>query len=263
MLMEDPDIEFRTGWDQTDIPCPVIPGGSFEEERCREQALTFGTFESEMKRRALEFGKEQMRSLKLIREDGLYTNLALLLSDQCPFTTTISLFQGPDRELFRDRKEFSGSILKQAADAYELLDFCNRTRASFSKMGRTDVRDYPEEAVREALLNSVVHRDYSYRESTRIQLSGDRLETVSPGELDPCLELKSIFLGASIMRNPNLAEVFYRLRLANGCGSGIRRILHAYGDFSQKPQFETARGVFRVILPNRNCEGPCALPDQR
>ena len=88
-------------------------GRSFEQCRSMNQELTFHTLQTEMQRRSIEIGASQMRTLKLIGEDGLYTNLALLLSDQCETTTKVALFQGKDKELFRDRKEFTCSILKQ------------------------------------------------------------------------------------------------------------------------------------------------------
>ena len=203
-------------------------GRSFELCRSMNQELTFHTLQTEMQRRSIEIGPSQMRTLKLIGEDGLYTNLALLLSDQCETTTKVALFQGTDKELFRDRKEFKGSILKQLEDIYQFIDLVNKTKATFSGLDRTDRRDYPEEAVREALLNSIVHRDYSFSGSNLVNVYEDRIEFVSLGGLVSGLELKSIFLGVSQSRNPNLAAVFYRMR--------------------------TAKGVFRVTLPNRNEE---------
>ena len=68
----------------------------------------------------------------------------------------MALFQGIDKEIFRDRKEFSGSILKQLGDVYEFIDLVNRTKASFSGLNRTDKRDYPEEAVRIIRLVQVI-----------------------------------------------------------------------------------------------------------
>lgn len=79
-----------------------------------------------------------------------------MLSDQYEITTKVALFQGTDKEQFRDRKEFTGSILKQLEDVYQFIDLVNKTKATFSGLNRTDKRDYPEEAVREALLNSIV-----------------------------------------------------------------------------------------------------------
>lgn len=226
-------------------------GRSFELCRCMNQELTFQTFQAEMQRRFIEVGPSQMRTLKLIGEDGLYTNLALLLSDQCETTTKVALFQGTDKELFRDRKEFTGSILKQLEDVYQFIDLMNKTKATFFGLNRSDRRDYPEEAVREALMNSIVHRDYSFSGSNLINVYEDRIEFVSLGGLVSGLELKSISLGFAD-ENPNLAAIFYRMRLIESYGTGIGKIERAYKTNQSQPEFETAKGVFRVILPNRN-----------
>ena len=78
-------------------------GRPFESCRSMNQELTFQTLQMEMQKRSLEIGSPQMRTLKLIGEDDLYTNLALRLSDQCETTTKVALFQGTDKEVFRDR----------------------------------------------------------------------------------------------------------------------------------------------------------------
>lgn len=227
-------------------------GKSFESSRSLKQNLTFETLSTEMKARNIVFGTPQMQTLKLIGEDGLYTNLAYLLSDQCETSTKVALFQGTDKAVFRDRKEFSGSLLKQLEEVYQYIDLNNKTKASFSGLNRIDTRDYPEEAVREALLNSIVHRDYSFSGSNLINIYDDRMEFVSLGGLVPGLELESIFLGVSQSRNPNLAAVFYRMRLIESYGTGIGKIERMYASFMRKPEFETAKGVFRVTLPNCN-----------
>ena len=134
-------------------------GKSYEEHRSLEQDLTFQTLQEEMGARNLEFGDAQMKTLKLVGSDGLYTNLALLLSDQCPRTIKAVVYQGDDVAVFRERREFGGSLLKQLNEAYQFLDFYNKTEARFEGLRRLDRRDYPEDAVREALLNCIVHRD--------------------------------------------------------------------------------------------------------
>ena len=158
-------------------------GRSFELCRSMNQELTFHTLQAEMQKRLIELGTSQMRTLKLIGEDGLYTNLALLLSDQCETTTKVALFQGTDKEVFRDRKEFTGSILKQLEEVYQFINLLNKTKATFSGLDRTDMRDYPEEAVRESLLNSIVHRDYSFSGSNLVNIYENRMEFVSLGGL--------------------------------------------------------------------------------
>ena len=225
---------------------------SYELSRSLNQELTFTTLEAEMAKRSIEFGPAQMRTLKLTGEDGLYTNLALLLSDQCETTTKVALFQGTDRAVFRERKEFTGSILKQLEDIYSFIDFLNKTKATFSGLHRTDTRDYPEEAVREALLNSIVHRDYAISGSNLINMYDDRLEFVSMGGLVPSIELESIFIGVSQPRNPSLAGVFYRMQLIESYGTGIGKIERAYANAVVHPSYETAKGVFRVTFPNMN-----------
>ena len=227
-------------------------GRSFEGGRSMNQDLTFLTLTAEMQKRSLEFGTAQMRTLHLTGEDGLYTNLAFLLSDQSEVTTKVAIFQGKDKEIFRDRREFTGSILKQLEDVYQFIDLYNKTKATFSGLDRIDSRDYPEEAVREALLNSIVHRDYSFSGSNLINIYEDRIEFVSLGGLVSGLELNSIFLGVSQTRNPNLAALFYRMSLIESYGTGITKIQRAYRECREKPVFETAQGVFRVTLPNRN-----------
>lgn len=82
-------------------------GRSFEQCRSMNQELTFQTFFSEMQSRSLEVGPSQMRTLKLIGEDGLYTNLALLLSDQCETTTKVALF----RELIKNSSVIEKNLL--------------------------------------------------------------------------------------------------------------------------------------------------------
>lgn len=227
-------------------------GKSYEECRSLNQELTFRTLRAEMAARNIEFGAAQMKTLKMIGSDGLYTNLALLLSDQCTHTMKAAVFQGRDNAVFRERKEFSGSLLKQLNDAYQFLDFFNRTEASFTGLRRTDRRDYPEETVREALLNSIIHRDYLFSGSTIINLFDDHIEFISLGGLVRGISMEAIFMGVSQSRNPNLAAVFYRLGLVESYGTGIRKIMRLYQGLEHQPVFKSVEGAFTVELYNRN-----------
>ncbi len=116
-------------------------GRPFENCRSIEQNLTFKTLTDKMNDRNLPLKKAQMITLKMIGEDDLYTNLAYLLSDQCNITTKIALFQEKDKEEFRDRKEFKGSLLKQLDDVYEYLLLSNKTKARFIGLNRYDKED--------------------------------------------------------------------------------------------------------------------------
>lgn len=227
-------------------------GYSYEKERSLEQQLTFSDAKVEFEKRNIEFGESQMRTLDLINEDGLYTNLALLLSDQCRHTIKVAVFQGTSKEEFKDRHEFTGSLLRQLNDAYTYIDLHNKTRSLIEGLLRIDKKDYPEVAIREALINAIIHREYSFSGSTIVNIYDDRIEFASLGGLLHGLSLDGIKLGVSQSRNEHLANVFYRLRLIEAYGTGIAKIIESYTEYPQKPDFMTADGAFLVSLPNRN-----------
>lgn len=227
-------------------------GDSYEVARSLNQQLTFETAIEFFRKRKVEFGRSQMRTLHLIGEDDTYTNLAFLLSDQCTHTLKLAVFEGSKKSIFKDRQELSGSLLRQLEDAFEYIDRYNRTRAEFSGLDRVDMRDYPPEAVREALLNAIVHRDYSFSGSTLISIFEDRIEFVTIGGLVKGITLEDVRLGVSVLRNQHLANVFYRLRLIEAYGTGILKINEAYDDYSEKPLIETTDNAFKITLPNSN-----------
>lgn len=227
-------------------------GDRFEAMRSMNQELTFETTEKEFQLRKVEFGMQQMRTLKLIDQDGLYSNLAMLLSDQCVHTIKVAVFQGKDQTVFKDRREFAGALMKQMNDVYDYIDFHNQTHATIEKLLRIDVRDYPEIAVREALLNLLVHRDYAFSASALISIYEDRMEFVSIGGLMPGIDLEDVMAGISVCRNQDLANVFYRLHLIEAYGTGISKIIGTYADEEEKPVIETTRNTFKIILPNIN-----------
>ena len=128
----------------------------------------------------------------------------------------------------------------------------NQTRATFEKLRRIDERDYPEVAVREALLNSLVHRDYSFSASTLVSVYTDRIEFTTIGGLPTGVSLDDIMLGLSVCRNPKLANVFYRLELIEAYGTGMRKIMKSYENSGKEPVIETTDNAFKIVLPNRN-----------
>ena len=115
-----------------------------------------------------------------------------------------------------------------------------------------DKRDYPLDAVREALLNAIVHREYSFSASTIINIFDDRIEFMSLGGLVSGLSIEAIMLGASQSRNEKLANLFYRLKLIEAYGTGIQKILVSYKEFSFKPVFKSETGAFLTTLKNVN-----------
>ena len=211
--------------------------------------------------RKLAFDQPQMKTLGILNTDGIYTNLGLLLSEQCAHTVKAAVFEGTDQSVFRDRQEFSGSLLKQLNNVYEFIDRRNQVHSTFDKLRRIDERDYPEVAIREALLNSLVHRDYSFRASTLISIYSDRIEFTTIGGLVSGVTMNDILLGLSICRNPKLANIFYRLELIEAYGTGMLKILRAYEPSGKKPRIETSDNAFKITLPNLHGTAGAAAPE--
>jgi len=235
-------------------------GDQYENIRSLEQELTFADAAAEFQKRGLELGETQMKSLGLTSLEGLYTNLGRLLSDRCVHTVKAAVFSGTDKGVFSDRKEFAGSLLRQLTDTYTYLDLYNRTKATFSGLERQDYRDYPPDAIREALLNAIVHREYSFSGSTLINIYDDRMEFVSIGGLVAGLTMDDIMLGVSQARNERLAAVFYRLKLIEAYGTGIQKI---FASFKEKenhltPRLACSENAFLAVLPNRNYRPPAS-----
>ena len=227
-------------------------GDSYEEARSLIQELTFDEANLVFGNKQIPFGEAQKRSLGLIGEDGTYTNLALLLSDQCTHTVKIAVFEGEQKMVFKDRREFSGSLLKQLNDAYQFIDQFNHTHAHTEGLYRVDKRAYPTEAIREALLNAIVHREYSFSASTLISIFDNRIEFVSIGGLARGISQSDILLGISIARNKKLADVFYRLHLIEAYGTGMPKIMEAYKEYGIEPHIEISDNAFKITLPNTN-----------
>lgn len=225
-------------------------GDSFESMRSLDQDLTFEQTKQEFDKRNIYFGEVQKKTLGLLSYDNVYTNLDLVLSDQCAHTIKVAVFEGIDQSNFKDRREFTGSLLQQLNDVYEFVDIHNPIQSRFEGLQRIDSRAYSVEAIRETLLNSLVHRDYSFKASTLLSIYSDRLEMVSLGGLPAGITLDDIFLGISVCRNPKLANVFYRLGLIEAYGTGIQKIFNAYKESNVKPAIEVTNNAFKVVLPN-------------
>ncbi len=234
-------------------------GDIFEEMRTVTQELSFDEAAHAFDRYKVNFSEEKYIALGLRNiHDDQYTNLALILSDQCPHTTKIAVFGDDTNTTFKDAKEFGGSIFKQLDDSYAYLSLCNRTSATFKGLERVEKSDYPEEALREALLNAIVHRDYSYSGSIIININNSCMEFISIGGLLPGLSADDIRSGISQPRNRKLAEVFHRLKLIESYGTGIRKIYALYKACAAQPRIEVTPNTFKLVLPNMNANAEVA-----
>ena len=239
--------------DQIRLMIKMSDGDSFEGIRSLNQELTFVSAKQAFEKYGVEFSENKYRVLGITTDSNdLYTNLGLLLSDQCKHSIKAAVFADEDNTSFLDSKEFTGSILRQLDDAYSYLMLNNRNNAEFNGLERVEHYSYPQEAIREALLNALVHRDYAFSGSIIININESQIEFISLGGLLPGLSAEDIKNGISQPRNPKLAEVFHRLHLIESYGTGIRRIFALYRDCEKKPEIIVTPNTFKLILPNRN-----------
>ncbi|MDR1299312.1 MAG: putative DNA binding domain-containing protein [Oscillospiraceae bacterium] len=230
-------------------------GDLFEEMRSLRQDLTFDSCGQVFAENGMDFGENKYNILGIRNTNqGQFTNLALLLSDQCAHTIKVAVFADDNNTIFRDRKEFAGSLLRQAGESFDYLQLCNQNRSVIDGLVRKDFWDYPKDALREALLNAIIHREYGFSGSIIININDRRIEFVSIGGLLPGLSAEDIKNGISQLRNRNLAEVFHRLNFIESYGTGIRRIFTLYDGCSDKPEITITPNSFRLVLPNMNVE---------
>ncbi|MFI3141887.1 MAG: putative DNA binding domain-containing protein [Clostridia bacterium] len=228
-------------------------GDNFEDVRSIEQNLSFDICKNEFEASTLSLENNDMKTLNIIGADGLYTNLALLLSDQCQHSIKAAIFEGTSKEVFKDRVEFDGSIFKQLHDCFDFIEKNIKTNAKIEGLKRVENRDYPQIAIREILLNSLVHRDYSYSSSILISIFDDRIEFVTVGGLIKGMTRDDILLGISILRNKNLANIFYRLHLIEAYGTGFEKINLSYqSHYGLAPLIEITDNAFKITIYNTN-----------
>lgn len=219
---------------------PDITNGFDENATCDAQ-LSFSTLQLVMEACELDTDEKTLASLGIINDNG-YTNLGLLLSDQCPYNIKVTLYKGSDKASIIHTTTISGSILRQLAETCRLIE-------------KLTGEAYPLDHVNEAVLNALAHRDYSFSGSTLVNIFRDHLEIVSLGGLPEGLSMEAIEMGISQPRYPKLASALNRIELMDCCGSGISMMKCYYSQFSLAPDIKAADGAFRVSLPDIHSAG--------
>lgn len=167
-------------------------------------------------------------------------------------------FNGMDRSHIQDHIELMDILPNAIESAVAFVSKHDERRADLSKVRRIDRWYYPPAAVREAIVNAVVHADYSQQGSPiRISVFNDRLEIENPGLLPFGLTLDDIRQGISKLRNRVLGRIFRELGLIEQWGSGIQRMLSACAEAGQdEPQIEELGLHFRVTLFRKGTREP-------
>lgn len=232
------------------------------------QDVTFKDLAIEYKKRTLkDFEEKDLVSFGLVNKKGNLTIAGSLFADGyqvyqsrvfCTRWNGLTKTNGLMEAL--DDKEFEGNIL------YLLnvtLDFVRLNTKKMWKKGpiyRIEYPEYPERAVQEALVNALIHRDYSIIGSEiHLDIYDDRMEIYSPGGMydGSFVQNTNPYNISSSRRNPILADLFSRMDLMERRGSGLRKIIEAY-EFEEnyteslKPEFRSTENAFFTILKNLN-----------
>ena len=224
----------------------------YEELPADTKELSF----SELERRAKQeigiksLNKDILKTLNLYHDGEGYNHAAELLADQNHFPGIDIARFGEDISIILKRavleKESILSELEKAVLIYRDYYQYEEIRG----MERVKVEKIPEEAFRETIANALIHRTWDVNAQIRMLMFEDRIEVSSPGGLPAGLSEEEYLKGnISMLRNPILGNVFYRLHIVEILGTGIIRIKEAYKDSQKKPVFEVFENSIKVTLP--------------
>ena len=196
------------------------------------------------------FDGDVLKTLSLYSPKSGYNIAAALLSDDNDFPGIDVAKFGESISIIKKRACFERiSVLESFEKAisfyrdfyqYEEID------ASFRKV----VQSIPESAFRETVANALIHRTWDVTSKVRILMFDDRIQVISPCGLPSGLTESEYLLGKiSVLRNPILANVFYRLGIVEIFGTGVLRIMESYRESLSKPQFEITENSISVELP--------------
>ena len=203
--------------------------------------------------------KKQYESLGIVsrRHGTLYpTNGGILLfgQDRLKWFPDASVacvcFAGETHEEIIDQKEITSLLISAHEEVLAFIKRNTRLGAKIHENIREDIPQYPVKAVREAVLNAIVHADYSMKGS-RIQIAifSDRIEITSPGGLPYGQTMNLALSGVSLMRNRIVGRIFREIKLIERLGTGLKRIIAVYEKTKAKrPIFEELDSHFRVTL---------------
>ena len=195
----------------------------------KEQAIR-NAHNEEQKAAVKDVGRQQLRSWGvLIERDGKdYPSNAYAILTGCgglQVATQCGVFKGTTKEVFVDRREYTGPIWEQIEEAFQFVLRNIHLSAAIVGIYRQDVYEIPPDAIRELIINAAVHRSYLDHGNILIAVYDNRLEITSPGKLPMGQTLERMKEGYSQIRNEALAYAFSYMNLIEHWGSGIPRII--------------------------------------
>ena len=224
----------------------------FEELPCKDQELSFEILHRKLKEivRIENFDKDTLKTLNLYDDVNGFNNAAGLLADKNHFPGIDIVKFGENISIIQKRSTFENiSILEVYEKAIEVFRDYYQYEV-IQGADRKKMEKIPEAAFREAIANALIHRVWDVDSQIRVSMFDDRIEIVSPGGLPSGItEEEYLFGKLSVLRNRNLANVFYRLGFVEIFGMGITRIKQLYAEALIKPDFEVSENAIKIVLP--------------
>lgn len=191
--------------------------------------LTFEQLKIYYQEAGLTLNEKFLNNLELLTPDGHLNYAAYLLADENGTSIKVAKYADTTRvELIESDELGYCSMIKAAKRVIDKLDLENRTFAKITPRERLEKRMLDPTALREAVINAIVHNDYSNNVPPKFELFPDRLEITSAGGLPFGVNQTDFFSGLSVPRNKELMRVFKDLKLVEYLGSGVPRILKKY-----------------------------------
>ena len=187
------------------------------------------------------------RTLELLTEEGQYNYVAYLLADENNNSVKVAKYATLDRTELIENKDYGRCSLIKTAKAVQekIINIENRTFTQITSKERKEHKLWDETALHEAIINAIVHNDYTFEVAPKFELFPDRIEITSAGTLSENMSKKEFFEGVSVPRNKELMRIFTDLSLVESLGSGVPRILKAYGEQS----FQFMENFTRITFP--------------
>lgn len=197
------------------------------------------------------------KNLELLTEDNQYNYVAYLLNDVNGISVKIAKYDGLDRVDLIENNEYGYcSLMKATKQVLDKIEVENKTLAKITSKERKETKLWNPVALREAVINAIVHNDYTSEVPPKFEFFDDRVEITSFGSLPQGMTEKEFFEGYSVPRNKELMRVFRDLDLVEHLGSGVPRILRSYG----KECFKFTENFLRMTFPASEQVTPQVTP---
>ena len=210
------------------------------------QDLTFAQLKIYYQERGFELNRKFANSLELLTPDGQYNYIAYLLADENGVSIKVAKYTGTTKVDLVENEEYGYcSLIKAANHVLEKMKIENVTKVKVTSTKRIEKNLVESVPLREALINAVVHNDFSREIPPVFEVFSDRIEITSYGGLIPGQSKEDFFSCSSMPRNRELMRVFKDLGLVEQLGSGMSRILQSY----DRSIFEISDHFIKAIFP--------------